>query len=97
MSAMYETSLRIPHTSQDFPAGTIASSGHLETEWDDLLGAALTVGRPNTAYVFAHGDASYHEALFRLSLVRMALEQRPFSGGLYRTRSLRRRKQMRQL
>ena len=89
MNAMYETSLRIPYTSRDFPAGTIASSGHLETEWDDLLGAALTVGRPNTAYVFAHGDASYHEALFRLSLVRMALEQRPFRGGLYRTSAFR--------
>ena len=55
----------------------------------DLLWAARTVGRPNTAYVLAHGDASYHEALFRLSLVRMALEQRPFSGSLQRTDAFR--------
>ena len=49
----------------------------------------LTVGRPNTAYVFTHGDASYHEALFRLSLVRMALEQEPSSGSLLRTTAFR--------
>ena len=84
-----ETTLRIPYTSRDFPTGTIVGSADLHTEWDDLLWAALTVGRPNTAYVLAHGDASYHEALFRLSLVRMALEQRPFSGSLQRTDAFR--------
>ena len=82
---MYRHPLSIPYTSQDFPSGTVAGSGHLQTGWDDLLWAALTVGRPSTAYVLAHGDSSYHEALFRLSLVRMALEQRPFSASLQRT------------
>ena len=89
LNTTYGATLRIPYTSRDFPGGTIAGSGHLQTEWDDLLGAALTVGRPNTAYVFAHGDPSYYEALFRLSLVRMALEQRSFSGALYRTDAFR--------
>lgn len=88
MNITYGDALRIPYTSRDFPSG-IASSGHLQTDWDDLLGAALTVGRPNTAYVFAHGDPSYHEALFRLSLVRMAVEQRAFSGALYWTEAFR--------
>ena len=79
----------IPYTSRDFPSGTIADKGNLQIGWGDLLWAALTVGRPNTAYVLAHGNASYHEALFRLSLVRMALEQRPFTGSLDRTDAFR--------
>ena len=85
MDPVYGNELRIPYTSRDFPSGIVARSGDLRTEWGHLLWAALTVGRPNTAYVLAHGDASYHEALFRLSLVKMALEARPFSGSLHRT------------
>ena len=80
---------QIPYPSQDFPAGTVAGGATLKADWSDLLWSALTVGRPNTAYVFRHGDASYHEALFRLSLVRMALEERPFSAGLHRTEAFR--------
>ncbi len=67
----------------------VAQGGRLAADWGDLLWAALTVGRPNTAYVLGHGDASYHEALFRLSLVRMALEERPSSEGLHRTEAFR--------
>lgn len=69
--------LRIDYTSEDFsPAsGVTNGSGVLTTSWDDLLWAAVTVGRPNRQYVFRHGTASIYEALFRLSLVRMALEQ----------------------
>jgi len=47
----------------------------LTTSWDDLLWSAITVGRPNRQFVFQHGTASVYEALFRLSLIRMALEQ----------------------
>ena len=68
-------SFMIPYESQDFPSTYGIGSGNLSTSWDDLLWAALTVGRPNTAYVFRHGDASLYEALFRLSLIRMAVEQ----------------------
>lgn len=85
MNARYGNTLGIPYTSRDFPSGTVAGTGILPIEWDDLLWAALTVGRPNTAYVLAYGDASYYEALFRLSLVRMALEQRRYSRSLHRT------------
>ncbi len=89
MSASNGNAIRISYTSRDFPSGTIACRGDLQTEWGDLLWAALTVGRPNTAYVLAHGDRSYHEALFRLSLVRMALEELPFTGLLQRTDAFR--------
>ena len=85
----YGPTLRIPYTSRAFPNGVVTNNGHLQTDWGDLLWAAVTVGRPNTTYVFAHGDPSYHEALFRLSLVQMAVEQRPFSGALYRTEAFR--------
>ena len=68
-------SLMIPYESQGFPSAYGIGPGPLTTSWHDLLWAALTVGRPNTAYVFQHGDASFYEALFRLSLIRMAVEQ----------------------
>ena len=69
------------------PARTQA---HLTVTWDDLLWAAVTVGRPNWYYVFRHGILSIHEVFFRWSLVRMALEQRdPMSADLCRTSAAR--------
>jgi len=82
-------SLAIPYTSARFPPSFAVRSGTLSFSWSDLLWAAITIGRPNTAYVFQHGDASIHEALFRLSLVRMALEQIPLSNRLHRTGAFR--------
>ena len=79
----------IPYTSEDFYTRKISGQGIMEADWADLLWAALTVGRPNTAYVLGHGDASYYEALFRLSLVRMALEERPRNEWLNRTKAFR--------
>jgi len=74
--------LGIDFKSQGFPAGSLVSNGLdvLNTTWDDLLWAAVTVGRPNRQYVFRHGDSSKYEALFRWSLTRMALEQRGPTG-----------------
>ena len=68
-------SLMIPYESQNFPSEYGLGFGILRTSWNDLLRAALTVGRPNTAYVFRHGEASLYEARFRISLIRMAVEQ----------------------
>lgn len=79
--------LRIPYDTEAFPTGTVAN-GHaaLSVTWDDILWAAVTVGRPNRHYVFRHGAASMYEALFRWSLVRMALEQSgPRGSRLRRT------------
>jgi len=68
--------LSITYQSDDFPAGTIANDVRtLQFTWDELLWAAVTIGRPNQHYVFQHGRASAFEALFRWSMVRMALEQ----------------------
>ena len=77
--------LWIPCESDSFPPGSLPSrTNDLEVTWNDILWAAVTVGRPNRHYVFRHGDASMYEAIFRWSLVRMALEQ---SGpGGYRLR-----------
>jgi hypothetical protein len=75
------TNLVIDYVSEAFPAGRgISSSGSLVVTWDDVLGAAVTLGRPNLHYVFRHGLASRYEAIFRFSLVRMALEQRGPAG-----------------
>jgi hypothetical protein len=65
----------IEYESQAFPSSHPPRWGRLETSWDELLWAAITVGRPSTYHVFRHGPASFHEAIFRLALVRMAVEQ----------------------
>jgi hypothetical protein len=76
----------IDYESQGFPAGAPVPNGHatIDVSWDDLLWAALTVGRPNRQAVFQHGRASRYEAAFRRSLVRMALEQSGPAGQRFR-------------
>ena len=82
---MTPDALRIPYETEGFPAGTVTNgTAELSVTWNDVLWAAVTVGRPNRHYVFRHGAASRYEAVFRWSLVRMGLEQ---SGpGGYRLR-----------
>jgi hypothetical protein len=83
--------LLIDYESEDFPSSYgISSTGQLQVTWDDILWAAVTLGRPNLHYVFRHGTSSQFEAIFRWSLVRMALEQRGPSGSrLWRTNAFR--------
>lgn len=79
--------LSIEYDHDDFPPGTLPTYGHrLSVTWDDLVWAAITVGRPDFYHVFQHGDSSVYEAVFRWSMLRMALEQHGPSGRrLYRT------------
>lgn len=66
----------IQYESEGFPGVRgISRIGQLLVTWDDILWAAVTIGRPNLHYVFRHGEASFYEAMFRWSLVRMALYQ----------------------
>lgn len=84
--------LEIGYESEGFAAGApvVNGMGTLTTTWDDLLWAAITVGRPNRQYVFRHARASMYEAIFRLSLIRMALEQKgPRGTRLRRTSAAR--------
>lgn len=68
--------LRLPYTNEAFPPGVLPNgSSELTVTWDEILWAALTIGRPSVHHVFTHGATSFHEGMFRLSLVRMALEQ----------------------
>jgi len=68
--------LLLPYTSEAFPAGVLFNgSAELSVTWNEILWAALTIGRPSVHHAFANGVPSLHEAIFRLSLVRMALEQ----------------------
>ena len=57
----------------------------LEADWDDLLHAALTVGRPNRYYIFRYGEASAYEMMFRASMLRMALVSSPGNQRFNRT------------
>ena len=51
--------LRISYHSQSFPTVySVPRVGTLETSWDELLWAAITIGRPSTYCVFRHGPAS---------------------------------------
>ena len=76
--------LRIDYGGRDFPPIYSIKSGTLSTTWNELLWAALTIGRPSTFHVFRYGQASFHEAIFRLALIRMAVEQE-WDGCLRRT------------
>jgi hypothetical protein len=68
--------LKLPYISEAFPAGTVVNgTRELAVSWPEILWAALTIGRPSIHHVAQHGITSLHEAIFRLSLVRMALEQ----------------------
>lgn len=58
--------LRIPYESVDFPPNTVKNGkAELCVTWDDILWAAVTVGRPGWFYVFQHGISSGYEARFR--------------------------------
>lgn len=82
--------LQIDFQSEDFPTPSPVANGFdsLQTTWDDLLWAAITVGRPNRFFVFRYGIASQYEALFRISALRMTLEQSsPTARRLRRTQA----------
>lgn len=78
--------IEIDYEAWGFPPGAPVAngSGKLTTSWDEVLWAALTVGRPNRQYVFKYGKPSVYEAMFRASMLRMALEQK--SPTAYRLR-----------
>lgn len=67
--------IHINYQSQDFPSRYGLRSGVLSTDMHELLWAALTIGRPSKWHVFRHGEASLYEALFRLSVIRMAVQR----------------------
>lgn len=68
--------LKIRYEAEGFPGGTVSNgTNELVVTWDDILWAAVTAGCPNRYYVFRHGVFSGFEAIFRWSLIRMALEQ----------------------
>lgn len=82
------STLGIPYEADGFPADTLPSGRvELQVTWGDILWAAVTIGRPNLYYVFRHGASSRYEALFRWSLIRMALEQSDPNGRRLRRTS----------
>jgi hypothetical protein len=69
--------MNIDYVSEGFPSPGPVTNGSdsLSVTWDDLLWAAVTVGRPSRYYAFRHGTSSLYEALFRISALRMTVEQ----------------------
>lgn len=73
--------LFLDYVTENFPTTVLPNAQcRLNVTWDDILWAAITVGRPNVFYVFGYGNASTYEAIFRWSMVRMALQQRSARG-----------------
>jgi hypothetical protein len=69
------------YENEGFPTAVLPNAQRrLNVTWDDILWAAVTVGRPDVFHVFRYGNASTHEAIFRWSMVRMALQQRGARG-----------------
>jgi hypothetical protein len=54
--------LRIDYQSQSFPVPYNLGSSTFKTSWNELLWAAITIGRPSTYHVFRYGSPSFHEA-----------------------------------
>ena len=86
-NAGLQRDILIPYESESFPNGCPCSSpdGMLHVTWDDILWAALTIGRPSLYHVFKHSKSAINEAVFRLSLVRMAIESGNADQHLHRT------------
>ena len=99
-------SLNISYESEGFPSSTIPDGRfELPVSWDEILWAAVTVGRPDRYHVFRgrpftlfvhdgrggvrpwlYGD---YEAMFRWSLIRMAVEKDgPSSSRLQQTQAM---------
>jgi hypothetical protein len=73
--------LSLNYDHEEFPPSTLSNlDRRIQFTWDDFLWAALTVGRPSINFVFAYGEASVFEAVFRLGMIRMALQQ---TSGFY--------------
>ncbi len=69
--------IALRYTSDGFSHDPTLNSraGKLHTNWDEILWSAITVGRPNRYAVFQHSSNSMFEAIFRWSLIRMAISE----------------------
>jgi hypothetical protein len=65
----------INYQAEKFPNAAMNKFDTIKITWEDMLHAALTVGRPNRHFIFRHGIASVYEAFFRMSMIRMTLEK----------------------
>jgi hypothetical protein len=73
--------LFLDYENENFPAAMLPKGQRrLNVTWDDILWAAVTVGRPDVIHVFRYATASLYEAIFRWSMVRMSLQQRGRRG-----------------
>lgn len=90
------TSLQISYHAERFPdpSHNTKKSGvpsWLGLNWNELVHAAMTIGRPGWTDVLKHGSASIHEIIFRINLLKMALEQDSSGvGTLQRTSAYKR-------
>jgi len=64
---------RIPIQCNNFPDRSGVYSREEDFSWDDILWAAITVGRANWLHVFQHGNSSLWEMICRAAMVRMTL------------------------
>jgi hypothetical protein len=80
--------LVIPYRATGFPKATAAAlhGAHaLPVTWDDLIWAAITIGKPGAGYLFVHGWHSINDIIVRIHTIYAALRE---SGGQFRRSTL---------
>lgn len=56
----------LDYENENFPTAILANTKRrLNVSWDEILWAAVTVGRPDIFHIFRFGNASTFEAIFR--------------------------------
>ena len=79
----------IPYVEDNFPGSAGVVAKQLNCGWFELLRSALTIGRPNFYSVFKNKNTSIYEAIFRLSLIKMALKRSPSGHRIMHTDAFR--------
>src|SRR5262245_10696002 len=77
----------VAYRSESFPphlGPSFQGVGRCRFTWDDLLWAAITVGRKNRFDVLRHGQHSWWEIFYRAAMLRANLKETP-RGLLART------------
>jgi hypothetical protein len=66
----------IPYNNHDFPPGSLPNGPDILQAWpEEILWAAVTVGRANFLDVLAHGQYSKYELIYRVSMILANLTQ----------------------
>lgn len=70
--------LKIPYDSANFPThfgSAFQGKNECNCTWPEIVWSALTVGKPDTSYLYRYGHYSFFERLYRVALLYSNLKQ----------------------